>query len=591
MIRALSSTLRSFKPLRFNEGLNIVVAERRPEATDRDTRNGAGKTCVVELIHFLLGATAEPTSIFRNDPLVGAEFTMDFDLAGRPAKVTRSGKDHGTVRLEWDAPALWRGRFPPRGLFDDREYTVKEWNGLLGQVIFGVENPEGEAFHPTFRLLIGYFARRERDQGFIEWSRSQEKMQPWQQHLAITYLMGLDWRLARKHKLLRDREKEIKDLRRMAKGGAMLSKVLGDPGPLRSELAIVSDHVKRLDEQIASFRIHPEYEALEAEANDLSKRIKALSEEDLLDDRLRKDLEVSLRSESAPPLDALGRLYAEAGVVLPSTVKKRYDDVQRFHESVIENRRRYVEGELIDAGRRIEVRRGEKQRHDARKADVMSVLRSHGALAQYSALAAELSRLRASRDALRERLGRAEEVEGIRSDVGRTKIELHDAWRNEVREHAAEVDEAVVTFQRISAMLFEEYGRLEVLEDAGKGVPFRLIRHGDAAKGIRNMQIFCFDMMLATLGQKHGRSPGFLIHDSHLFDGTDERQVGHALHAGAKLAQEVGFQYIVTMNTDALPTTLPEGFDLAACINPTALTDAREDGGLFGVRFEEPGLP
>ena len=49
--------------------------------------------------------------------------------------------------------------------------------------------------------------------------------------------------------------------------------------------------------------------------------------------------------------------------------------------------------------------------------------------------------------------------------------------------------------------------------------------------------IFCFDMMLMLLSLRRGRSPGFLVHDSHLFDGVDERQVGKALAIGGNLAQ------------------------------------------------------
>ncbi len=589
MIRSITSSLRSFKALHFTPGLNIVVAERCPEATDRDTRNSAGKTCMIELIHFLLGASAEPSSMFRNEPLVKADFTLNFDLAGSPAKVTRSGREPTVVRVEWDPPAPWRDRFPPKGLFKTREYTLTEWNALLGQLNFGIENPTGESFYPTFRMLIGYFARRDRDHGFIEWSRSQEKMQPWQQSLAISYLLGLDWQVARKIKLLHDREEEIKQLRKMAKGGVVLNQLLGDPGPLRSELAIANNKVRRLEEQVVTFKVHPEYEALETEATELTRRIASLSEDDVQDRRLLEDLDASLRSEAPPRLDDLARLYQEAGVVLPANVQRRYEDVQAFHESVVRNRRQHLEGEMTDARRRMEARTREKKQLDERRAQVMGVLQSHGALAHYTALEGELSRLRATRDSAKERLARAEEVEGIRSEVDRTRIELRDAWRRDVQDHAAEVENIVVTFQRISAMLFEEYGRLEVLEDVGKGVPFRVIRHGDAGKGIRNMQIFCFDMTLASLGQKSGRTPGFLVHDSHLFDGTDERQVGHALNAGATLAHERGFQYIVTMNTDALPTTIPDGFDLKKYINPTSLTDAREDGGLFGIRFEETG--
>jgi uncharacterized protein YydD (DUF2326 family) len=109
---------------------------------------------------------------------------------------------------------------------------------------------------------------------------------------------------------------------------------------------------------------------------------------------------------------------------------------------------------------------------------------------------------------------------------------------------------------------------------------------GSRSKGISNMQIFCFDMMLMRLCAKRGAGPGFLIHDSHLFDGVDARQVAHALEAGAKAAAELGFQYIVTLNSDKVSPELKAVFDPTPYVIDTRMTDAREDGGLFGIRFE-----
>jgi uncharacterized protein YydD (DUF2326 family) len=51
------------------------------------------------------------------------------------------------------------------------------------------------------------------------------------------------------------------------------------------------------------------------------------------------------------------------------------------------------------------------------------------------------------------------------------------------------------------------------------------------------------------------------------------------------MAERLGFQYIVAMNEDALPAELPKDFDLEEYIVATRLTDATEDGGLFGIRF------
>ena len=48
-------------------------------------------------------------------------------------------------------------------------------------------------------------------------------------------------------------------------------------------------------------------------------------------------------------------------------------------------------------------------------------------------------------------------------------------------------------------------------------------------------------------------SPGFLIHDSTIFDGVDERQRAEALELAASESQAHGFQYICTLNSDDVP--------------------------------------
>jgi uncharacterized protein YydD (DUF2326 family) len=51
------------------------------------------------------------------------------------------------------------------------------------------------------------------------------------------------------------------------------------------------------------------------------------------------------------------------------------------------------------------------------------------------------------------------------------------------------------------------------------------------------------------------------------------------------MADRRGFQYVATMNEDAVPIELPEDFDLQQYIVRTRLTDPTEDGGLFGIPF------
>jgi len=147
------------------------------------------------------------------------------------------------------------------------------------------------------------------------------------------------------------------------------------------------------------------------------------------------------------------------------------------------------------------------------------------------------------------------------------------------------IAEAILAFEEISNALYEKAGSLTI-SATPNGPTVEVSIDAQRSKGIANMQIFCFDLMLMDLATRRGLGPGFLVHDSHLFDGVDNRQVAKALQLGADHAASVGYQYIVTMNSDALPTEgFRPSFDLGQYLLPTKLTDATETGGLFGLRF------
>jgi uncharacterized protein YydD (DUF2326 family) len=70
--------------------------------------------------------------------------------------------------------------------------------------------------------------------------------------------------------------------------------------------------------------------------------------------------------------------------------------------------------------------------------------------------------------------------------------------------------------------------------------------------------------------------PGFLIHDSHLLDGVDGRQVTRASRVGAETVRKFGVQYIVTMSEDDAFKETEQGFDFSDYVLPIKLTDATE---------------
>ena len=62
---------------------NVLIAQKEAGATDKQTRNRAGKTSLIEIIHFLTGADAGTDSLFRSEALVNETFGIILDRRGK----------------------------------------------------------------------------------------------------------------------------------------------------------------------------------------------------------------------------------------------------------------------------------------------------------------------------------------------------------------------------------------------------------------------------------------------------------------------------------------------------------------------------
>jgi uncharacterized protein YydD (DUF2326 family) len=574
MIHRIYSTLATFKNIDFAPGLNVLLAQKADEATQKQTRNRAGKTSLVEIIHFLTGSKAEKGSLLCTPALVKSTFGMEVDLGPSRVTVERTGDNKSKVNVTGVESLQGRSRL-----------SNTEWISILGNSFFGLNTVEdGDGKFPTFRSLFAYFVRRQLSGAFTTPEKQATMQQTGDFQMALMFLLGLDWEIARDWQVVRTREKTLDELKKAAGEGAFGS-IIGRAADLRTMLTIAEARLKELRDVIQQFRVLPQYRDMEAEASKLTRELNDLANANTIDLSAVRDLELALGTEQPPSLIDLDAIYQEAGVVLPGLVQKRYEDVQSFHESVVRNRRDYLAGELEAADARIASRNQQKARLDERRAEVMGILKSHGALDQFTQLQREVGRVESEVESLRQRYEAAEKLEGTKNELGIERNRLTLRLRRDFAEQRERLSEAILAFEATSKRLYESAGSM-LIEETSNGPSLTFPMQGSRSKGIKNMQIYCFDMMLMRLCAKRGYGPGFLVHDSHLFDGVDGRQIISAMKVGAETAKELGFQYIVSMNEDDAFKEKEDGFDLDDFVLPIRLTDATEDGGLFGIRFD-----
>lgn len=584
MIHRIYSTLNSFKELTFKSGLNVLFADKSDQSTAKHTRNGAGKSSVLEIIHFLTAGDCTEGSIFRDPALSEFRFGMEFDLGGKKVGVERSGAAPSEFVIVSDDTSQWPVQ-PEASKTGEKILSQKNWDRVLGALMFGLdEQTIGKArmaYSPTFRSLFTYFVRR-LPGGFTEPHLHFVQSKPANWQVALSYLLGLDWTIAQEWQVVRDEEDEIRKLR-AAVGEGDLAEIVGKKAQLRSEIASAETAANRFSERLVTFQVLPDFREYEKRASELTRRLSELSDANTLDVELLGELDRAVAEEKPPEITDLARAYEEAGVSLPGIALKRFDEVRKFHESVVSNRKSYLAGEIEAAKTRIAAREIDSKSVDSERQQVMSILKSHGALEQYSKLQADYGRKVADLELLKKRFTAAEKIEEGLAKLKIRRQQLLLRLKQDYTEQSVALSRSIVTFEEISKQLYQKPAKFTPTETTN-GPLFKIDVEGERSPGIGNMQIFCFDMMLTQIVAYRKSGPGFLVHDSHLFDPVDARQVGTALKIGSELSVSRGFQYIVTLNSDK-QVEAPEGFNLPDYEMPVKLTDATESGGLFGLRF------
>ncbi len=295
----------------------------------------------------------------------------------------------------------------------------------------------------------------------------------------------------------------------------------------------------------------------------------------------------SLAAEKAPDPKDLEKLYAAAGVQLPELALRRFDDVRQFHESVIANRRTHLQQEIEAVNSQITADERRLGELDIERSGNLRTLEGKGALEDFLRLQKELANLEASTATLREKFKSAEIIEGEATQLELDRINLKRRLQEDHQQRRKVLDDATLVIADAIAELYDDRKGKFVVEATENGPEFKLSIEGDRGGGISNIEIFCFDFALFGLVAIRLGGPHFLIHDSHLFDGVDQRQIARALFLGSRAAETLNSQYIVTMNSDIFDRLpLPKEIDSSNAVVPTRLSDRTETGGLFGFRFE-----
>jgi uncharacterized protein YydD (DUF2326 family) len=273
VIRCVRANKATFRSVTFEPGFNVVLADKTDKSSRKDSRNGAGKTLLVEIIHFCLGGSAG-TSL-RKKELSDWRFTLDLRLDGKDVSVMR-GIDHPNgVELTGDTSFVPSNLLLPLSS-GGHQMKSSEWTRVLGTAVFDLPLDEKpQPFTPRFRNLFPFFARSGRD-AFASPFRHHRQTKLGVQQICNSFLLGLGWEYARRWQLLREKEILLKVYKKASEAG-VAQFVSGSLGELEAERVRLEQASKRTEDNLRAFKVHPEYERIEEQASALTRQIHELA--------------------------------------------------------------------------------------------------------------------------------------------------------------------------------------------------------------------------------------------------------------------------------------------------------------------------
>ncbi|MBF0142991.1 MAG: DUF2326 domain-containing protein [Magnetococcales bacterium] len=580
MIRKITANQSSFRSVGFTKGFNVVLADRTKEETRKNSRNGLGKSTLIEIIHFCLGANADQ-EVFPREYLPGWEFSLELAVGPHQMTVTR-GVENPTNLLVSDVPSNWP--IQPMVRKGVEAFIAKEWTLLLGHFLFGLsyDTERNSLRGPSFRSLISYFIRRRKD-AYSTPFESFRKQTALDAQIHNAFLLGLAWEDASELLKIKERSKDLAAIRIAIKAG-ILDGFGGKLGDLETRQVRLKDLVTKGQADLESFKVHPQYEQIQTEANRLTAEVHQLVNTNTVDRKMLELYERNLSEEQSPPTDSLDRIYQEAGISLPTTALRRIEEVRHFHETIISNRHAFLADEVERIKDAISKREIQVRERTEECAALMEILKTHGALESYTRLQQRHLEMVKELNAVTSMIENHRAFESGMSEVKIAQEHLHQKARRDLDERRTIRERAISLFNEYSQNLYSVPGNL-VVDVTPSGFNFRVDIERSGSGGVDNMKIFCYDLMLARLWAEQSVSPRVLIHDSMIFDGVDERQRARALELAAQESEAHGFQYICTLNSDMVPEKeFSAYFDLSPFIR-LRLTDEDVKGSLLGVRF------
>ncbi len=545
-----SGLFRSGKPehpdtIVFKNGFNFIFG-KKDNSESKDPLNGLGKSTLADLIDFCLLAdfsTKNRRLYKEKNRLDNYEIVLEFEVDGNEYLIKRSTKNNRTIKI---------GHLGQ----EEKEYNIKDAKTLLFKLVFHNPNYQGVLDEKWYRSLLSFFLKIHKKKkgeftdpiGFLTQSNKLNEVN--QYHF---FLLGLDNSLICENfslqKDVKDRNTAISQVKRLVEKsyGIRIEKVDSQLSKLRNE-------IKKSKSAIDVFKLADQFKDVEVKLNELTAKIKSLSEQNFWKDKKVKSYKNSYELRDTltdSKIRGIEKLYKELNNQLSSVIRKSLNDAVEFRKKLANSREEFLKDEITEL--ETEIRKNEKEKNalDEQRQKLFLLLQSKEAFTDLTQAFYYLGEREKEYSDLEGKVKTYRDLESEKQLYRKQDAEIGI----EITAFIETIQDKIDAFERIFSEVYNqiypqnESSGFSITPDYSvTKVKIDISFDKDESKGWNKGRTLVYDIAVMLNAIRNGiEMPRFLLHDG-IFDGIDKSQFVALYHLIEELQGEGNrLQYIVTM--------------------------------------------
>lgn len=564
LVRLYSNLEQYFSSIKFENGLNVVVAEIRLPQNKKKSSHNLGKSTLARILDFCLLGRCDKNHFLkkREDLFKDFVFFLEIELFdGSFLTIRRSVAKNSKI-------SFFHSESTNTDLSTilDQEWTHndlplnKAKNLLDGYLNFTNIKPW------KYRNILAYFLRTQSDYDDVfKLQRHGGGDADWKPILA--QVLGLDASLFKQHYSLKaEIDKKNAELNAFENQSGATIEQLEQADAL---IQLKRNEALQLQQELDEFDFGEFDAELTTElVNEIDAKIGSLNEYRYELKYTIKQIKLSLEEGKIlfDPKKA-EQLFSEAGVLFPEQIKTDFNQLIAFNKAITNERRQYLSNELSDY--KIELNKiiDELKELNIKRKSALSFLRCEDVFEKYKSMSSEAAKLNADieilvrqQDFLTSIQDRKEELRRLRSEYSQQKSAAERHVRNirldqnsllaKTSNHFSAIIDAVLGKKALLNVKANDEGNLDFTADF---VDSNEISTSEA-EGTSYRKLMCVAFDLAILrAHLQNNFPRFVYHDG-IFETLDPRKKEKLLEI-IREYNEYGIQSTITLISSDLPNT------------------------------------